>query len=212
MDILSADTITLLADCVFNFIPTLKRFYFQANNIKINLIDVQENLSSNVFSKIEYLKLDILCSWSTLPQILRVTPCLQVLYAMIEPELLVPPPDNLRLSSFHTLQLTSKDVDLVELGQLLKCMPNLKYSRLQGRAEQMDKILMESYRWRTFFDEDALQLKRFTINYIVEAESRSWLWLRYFNNDFYFTKINIKIRLYEGKYQDVLRIEGDYKR
>jgi hypothetical protein len=196
MDILSADTITLLADCVFNFIPTLKRFYFQANNIKINLIDVQGNLSS----KIEYLKLDILCFWSALPQILRVTPCLRVLYAMTEPELLVPPPDNLRLSSFHTLQLTSKDVDLVKLGQLLKCMPNLKYSRLQGRAEQMDKILMESYRWRTFFDENALQLKRFSINYIVEAESRSWLWLRHFNNDSYFAKINFKIRLYEGKY------------
>jgi len=81
-------------------------------------------------------------------------------------------PVNLHLTSLHTLQLTSKDIDLVELGQLLKCMRNLKYCRLHGQAERIDEPLVQSYRWRIFFNEDVLQLKRFTINYLVECEQR----------------------------------------
>jgi hypothetical protein len=211
MDICSGDTIKLL-HCVFNFIPTLKRFHFQANNIQINLRDIQENLSINVFSNIEYLKLDIVCSWSALPRILIATPRLQVLCVITVPELQVSLPANLHLSSLHTLQLTSKDIDLVELGQLLKCMPNLKYCRLQGQAERTDESLTQSYRWRTFLNEDALQLKRFIINYLVECEQRHWLPVSRFQNDSYFTEINFDIQYNIIDFQGMLRIKGDYKR
>lgn len=210
LDILATDTIKLL-HCVFNFIPTLKRFHIQANNIKINLRDIQENLMLNVFSSIEYLKLDLICSWSALPHILMATPYLKVLHAItkpdLAPELPTPLPDTFQLTSLHTLQLTSTDVNLIELGQLVKCMPNLNWCRLYGEAKEEDLLLIESSHWQTFFDKDAIQLKRFTINYLMPNIYTPWLSPYYFSKDRYFSKINFRI-LFE---QRTLLI-GDYKR
>jgi hypothetical protein len=213
----SADTIKLL-HCIFSFLPTLNHCQFHATNIGTNLWDVQRNLLSAGPSNIEYFRFITQCSWSALAQILMFTPCLQILCATTVPDLFpglrAPPPRHLDLLSLHTLQLTSEFVDLDELGQLIKRMPNLKRCRLEGQAARENEPLVESDRWRILLDEVVPQLNRLTINYLVTVHDRSWF--NRFNDDPYFTKIKFKVRLDETSYQSeeyvVLMIQGDFKR